>query len=149
MPMHGYEFLPVRDWMRDNGVRSESRPEYDDACNQIGLMMLTPNPAATNTTMEVCQVPQQSQEHITPILAGVFGMLALIMVSLRVIQRVVFSRVFWWDDALCVAALLCAGPLNCVMFPSESSLCQKLPIMRLTPGSEKVRIGTEYLDHSF
>lgn len=82
-------------------------------------MKLTLNSAATNTTMAVCQVPQQSQENITPILTGVLGMLTLIMVSLRVIQRVVFSRVFWWDDALCVAALLCAAPLNCVMFPSK------------------------------
>lgn len=70
--------------------------------------------------MSICDVPQASQALISPVLAGVLGMLALIMVSLRLIQRTVFNRLFGLDDGLIVAALICAAPLNCTMFPSKS-----------------------------
>ncbi|KAJ5096960.1 hypothetical protein N7456_007681 [Penicillium angulare] len=67
--------------------------------------------------MSICQVPQASQALISPVLAGVLGMAALIMVSLRLIQRTVFNRLFGLDDGFIVAALVCAAPLNCAMFP--------------------------------
>lgn len=69
--------------------------------------------------MSVCQVPQESQAEVAPVLAGVFGMLALIMVIVRIWQRTMFKQGFGWDDGLIVAALLCAGPLNCIAFPSK------------------------------
>lgn len=69
--------------------------------------------------MSACQVPEASQARTSPILAGVLGMLALIMVTLRLIQRSVFNRQFGYDDGLILAALICAIPLNCVMFPSK------------------------------
>ncbi|KAJ5658259.1 uncharacterized protein N7484_001908 [Penicillium longicatenatum] len=75
--------------------------------------------SATNLTMSICNVPQASQALISPVLAGVLGMLALIMVSLRLIQRTVFNRLFGLDDGLIVAALICAAPLNCTMFPMQ------------------------------
>lgn len=70
--------------------------------------------------MSICDIPQASQALISPVLAGVLGMLALIMVTLRLIQRTVFNRLFGLDDGLIVAALICAAPLNCTMFPSKS-----------------------------
>jgi hypothetical protein len=70
--------------------------------------------------MTICEVPQASQALISPVLAGVLGMLALIMVSLRLAQRTAFKRLFGLDDAFIVAALVCAVPLNCTMFPSQS-----------------------------
>lgn len=69
--------------------------------------------------MSSCQVPETSQASIAPIIAGTLGMLALIMVILRIIQRTVYKRICGWDDGLIVAALICAFPLNCLMFPSE------------------------------
>jgi hypothetical protein len=75
--------------------------------------------AATNLTMSACQVPEASQARTALILAGVLGMLALIMVALRLVQRTVFNRLFGFDDGLIVAALICAAPLNCLMFPSK------------------------------
>lgn len=72
--------------------------------------------------MSICQVPEASQARITPILAGILGMLALIMVGLRVIHRSVFNHLFGMDDGLILAALLCAIPLNCLMFPSKLAI---------------------------
>lgn len=69
--------------------------------------------------MATCQVPEASQAHISPILAGVLGMLALICVSMRLISRSGFHGTLGADDYLAVAALICAAPLNCVMFPSK------------------------------
>ena len=71
--------------------------------------------------MTICEVPQASQALISPVLAGVLGMTALIMVSLRLVQRTAFNRLFGLDDAFIVAALVCAAPLNCTMFPSQSA----------------------------
>jgi len=75
--------------------------------------------AATNLTMSTCQVPEASQTRTAPILAGVLGMLALIMIALRLVQRTMFDRLLGFDDGLIVAALICAAPLNCLMFPSR------------------------------
>ncbi|KAJ5628174.1 hypothetical protein N7490_010402 [Penicillium lividum] len=69
--------------------------------------------------MSVCDVPQASQALISPVLAGVLGMLALMLVALRLIQRTVFNRLLGLDDGLIVAALVCALPLNCTMFPMQ------------------------------
>lgn len=74
---------------------------------------------ATNLTMSTCQVPQASQAEIAPILAATLGMLTLMMVILRVIQRTVINRNFGWDDGLIVVALCIIIPMNCMMFPSE------------------------------
>lgn len=72
--------------------------------------------------MSTCQVPETSQARIPPILAGVLGMVALIMVLLRLIQRSVFNRQLGYDDCLIAAAVVCAAPLNCLMFPSKDDL---------------------------
>lgn len=69
--------------------------------------------------MSICQVPETSQAGITPILAGILGMLAFIMVMLRLVRRCVFDPLFGIDDGLILAALICAAPLNCLMFPSK------------------------------
>ena len=71
--------------------------------------------------MSTCQVPEASQARIPPILAGVLGMVALIMVMLRLIQRSVFNRQLGYDDSLIAAAVVCAAPLNCLMFPSKNN----------------------------
>lgn len=70
--------------------------------------------------MQVCQVPQKSQAVVAPVLAGVFGAWALGMVIVRIWQRSMFKPGFGWDDGLIIAALLCAGPLNIMMFPRMS-----------------------------
>lgn len=49
-------------------------------------------------------------------------MLALILVALRLVQRFLRNRVFGFDDGLIVVALICAAPLNCLMFPSKLGL---------------------------
>ncbi|KAF3391414.1 hypothetical protein F1880_007957, partial [Penicillium rolfsii] len=72
---------------------------------------------ATNLTMSMCQVPESSQARISPVLAGVLGMVVLIMVVLRLIQRSVFNRQLGYDDGLIAVAVICAAPLNCLMFP--------------------------------
>lgn len=74
---------------------------------------------ATNLTVSVCQVPEASQARITPILAGILGMLSLIMVALRLIHLSVFNRLFGVDDGLILAAWICDAPLNCLMFPTK------------------------------
>lgn len=68
--------------------------------------------------MSVCEVPQKSQDLVAPVVAGVFGSMALAMVIIRIWQRTMFKPGFGWDDGLIVAALLCSGPLNVMMFPS-------------------------------
>lgn len=78
--------------------------------------------AATNLTMTACQVPQESQARTSSILAGVLGMLTLILVALRLVQRFLRNRLFGFDDGLIVAALICAAPLNCLMFPCKLEL---------------------------
>jgi hypothetical protein len=95
--------------------------------------------AATNLTMSTCQVPQDSRSEVAPIIAGTLGMVVLILCILRLLQRTVFRQIFGWDDGLIVAALLCAFPLNCLMFP-----CKSLPKPKevgLTPGSAEIRPG--------
>lgn len=72
--------------------------------------------------MSTCQVPETNQARISPIIAGVLGVIALIMVTLRLVQRSVFSQQFGYDDGLIVAALVCAAPLNCLMFPSKDKI---------------------------
>lgn len=103
--------------------------------------------AATNLTMSVCQVPEATQANITPILAGCLGMLALIMVMLRLVQRSAFDRLLGIDDALILAALICAAPLNCLMFPSKfvSSLGSRaqLETLTLTCKVQKYGLGTD------
>ncbi|KAJ5161210.1 hypothetical protein N7492_006602 [Penicillium capsulatum] len=69
--------------------------------------------------MSTCQVPQANQSRVAPILAGVLGMLVLIMVSLRLIQRAGFNKLVGVDDGLIVMAFICAAPLNCLMFPMQ------------------------------
>lgn len=44
-------------------------------------------------------------------------MSALIMVSLRVVQRVWIKKSFGWDDGLILMGLACAVPLNVLAFP--------------------------------
>lgn len=78
--------------------------------------------AAMNLTMSTCQVPQDSQANIAPIVAGTLGMIALILGILRLIQRIVITRSFGWDDGFIVAALLSAIPFNCLMFPCKLGL---------------------------
>lgn len=101
--------------------------------------------------MTVCQVPGQSQARISPILAGVLGMLALILVMLRLVQRFLRNRAFGFDDGLVVAALICAAPLNCLIFPSKLGLylkLQQLPsTLILTKCSAGIWTGNQYLDH--
>ncbi|RMJ27245.1 hypothetical protein PHISP_01897 [Aspergillus sp. HF37] len=60
---------------------------------------------ATNLTMSTCHVPQDSRSEVAPIIAGTLGMMVLI--------------IFGWDDGMILAALLCAFPLNCLMFPLQ------------------------------
>lgn len=72
--------------------------------------------------MSTCQVPEVSQATISPILAGVLGMVAFVMVMLRLIQRSVFNGQLGYDDGLIAAAVVCAAPLNCLMFPSTHNL---------------------------
>lgn len=71
--------------------------------------------------MSACQVTQASQANVAPILAGIFGVLALAMVIVRIWQRAVFRQGFGWDDGCAVAAMLCAIPLNCMAFPRKYS----------------------------
>lgn len=106
-------------------------------------------PAATNLTMSTCEVPQASQADVSPILAGILGMLALMIVIVRVIQRTVFRQNFGWDDGLIVGALVCAAPLNCLMFPSKYEAPPK-GYVGLTPGScsAKRRAWNQHLDDS-
>lgn len=75
--------------------------------------------AATNLTMTTCQVPQLSRGRIPPIVAGILGMLALLMVTVRLGQRSFFKKSLGWDDWLIVAAMACAIPMNCMMFASK------------------------------
>lgn len=72
--------------------------------------------------MSTCQVPEANQALVSPVLAGVLGLFALIMVLVRLVGRSVFNRVLGSDDYLIAAALICAGPLNCLMFPSKRSV---------------------------
>lgn len=72
--------------------------------------------------MSTGQVPEASQARTSTILAGILGMLALTMVTLRLIQRSIFNRQFGYDDGLNLAALVCATPLNRVMFPVSITL---------------------------
>lgn len=104
--------------------------------------------------MSVCQVPQESQATVAPILAGIFGSLALAMVIVRVWQRITFKQIFGWDDGLIVAALLCAGPLNCMMFPSKSAKrprnkCQRHECQPQFPPGFAVGLGTNMWTLSF
>lgn len=89
---------------------------------RVFLELTGDSTAATNLTMTTCQVPQESQGRISSILAGCLGMLALILVALRLVQRFLRNRVFGFDDGLIVVALICAAPLNCLMFPSKLGL---------------------------
>lgn len=46
--------------------------------------------------------------------------MALIMVTVRVVQRSFIKKNLGWDDCLIIAAMVCACPMNCVTFQSES-----------------------------
>ena len=121
------------------------KPGLCESCCPLLLLIsrLIANPtAATNLTMSTCQVPQADQSRVAPILAGVLGMLALIMVSLRLIQRSFFSRLVGWDDGLIVAALICAAPLNCAMFPSKWKLAHTSRLVAYCDTVQKYGLGT-------
>ncbi|KAK1142066.1 hypothetical protein N8T08_008148 [Aspergillus melleus] len=45
--------------------------------------------------------------------------MALIMVVLRLVQRLCIKKSFGWDDGLILMALACAAPLNCLAFPMQ------------------------------
>ncbi|PLB38047.1 uncharacterized protein BDW47DRAFT_105736, partial [Aspergillus candidus] len=47
-------------------------------------------------------------------------MSALIMVSLRVVQRVWIKKSFGWDDGLILMGFACAVPLNVLAFPLQA-----------------------------
>ncbi|KAL4926237.1 uncharacterized protein BDV17DRAFT_293662 [Aspergillus undulatus] len=53
-----------------------------------------------------CGIPEESNTDLTPARARPIGMLAVIFVCLRVIQRTVTRKVFGWDDVLIIFALL-------------------------------------------
>ncbi|PLB50889.1 hypothetical protein P170DRAFT_493031 [Aspergillus steynii IBT 23096] len=78
--------------------------------NAIGCFSLqcTPkdNLASTNATRAACGVPEESQADLTPGLAGGLGMMALIMVVLRLLQRTCIKKSFGWDDGLILMALV-------------------------------------------
>lgn len=73
--------------------------------------------ASTNMTRSACGVPEDDESDLTPALAGALGMLALIMVGLRVVQRVWIKKSFGWDDGLILMGFACAIPLNVLAFP--------------------------------
>ncbi|KAJ5781994.1 uncharacterized protein N7518_010477 [Penicillium psychrosexuale] len=89
-------------------------------CSTTSSCSVKASLSATNITMTACRIPQDSQAGISSILAGVFGMLALIMVVLRITQRSVFNGLVGLDDFVIAAAMVCAAPLNCLMFPMQN-----------------------------
>lgn len=116
--LYGQCILYPSDGVYDYAMRREGRSQY--VSRPVVSVPRLISAAATNLTMTTCEVPQDSQAGLSSILAGVLGMLALIMVSLRFIQRAVFSRQVGVDDGLILAALICAVPLNVLMFPCRS-----------------------------
>ena len=62
--------------------------------------------ASTNATRAACGVPEESESDLTPGLAGGLGMMALIMVVLRLLQRLCIKKSFGWDDGLILMALV-------------------------------------------
>ncbi|KAL5001726.1 hypothetical protein BDV10DRAFT_159610 [Aspergillus recurvatus] len=75
--------------------------------------------SSTNMTRSACGVPEESQANLTPALAGSLGMLALIMVGLRIGWRTATKKAFGWDDGFILLAIACAIPLNCMAFPMK------------------------------
>ncbi|KAE8349543.1 hypothetical protein BDV28DRAFT_160402 [Aspergillus coremiiformis] len=80
---------------------------------------LKENLFSTNLTRSACGIPEDNHANLTPALAGVLGMLALIMVILRLVQRVFLKKSFGWDDGMILMALICAVALNCMAFPLQ------------------------------
>ncbi|PWY89158.1 hypothetical protein BO70DRAFT_350390 [Aspergillus heteromorphus CBS 117.55] len=74
---------------------------------------------STNTTRSACGIPEANQKDLTPALAGALGMLAVLMVALRMGQRIFMKKSFGWDDGLILMALACALPLNIMAFPMQ------------------------------
>ncbi|KAI9375048.1 hypothetical protein BJX61DRAFT_540196 [Aspergillus egyptiacus] len=75
--------------------------------------------ASTNATRAACRVPEANEADVTPALAGSLGMLAIVMVCLRILQRTVAKKVFGWDDVFIMIALACSIPLNAMAFPLQ------------------------------
>ncbi|KAF1971667.1 hypothetical protein BU23DRAFT_646183 [Bimuria novae-zelandiae CBS 107.79] len=69
--------------------------------------------AAQNATQTMCGAEVQDITHITPIISGVSGGLAIIGVVIRVWMS---GEDFWLDDAMCVVALVFAIPMATLEF---------------------------------
>ncbi|PYH88103.1 hypothetical protein BO71DRAFT_469331, partial [Aspergillus ellipticus CBS 707.79] len=89
----------------------------------IGCYSLSCSPRetlySTNATRAACDIPEASRADLTPALAGALGMLAIVMVALRMSQRIFMKKSFGWDDGLILMALACAIPLNVMAFPMQ------------------------------
>ena len=97
--------------------------------------------------MTTCQVPQADQSRVAPIVAGTLGMTALILCALRVLQRAMFKQSFGLDDALIITSLVCAAPLNCLMFPCKSDQAINMRSRGLILDSAKLWPWNQHVAH--
>lgn len=82
-----------------------TRPEYP-------RFPLLTSAASTNMTRSTCGLPEESEANLTPALAGSLGMLALIMVGLRIGWRTGTKKTFGWDDGFILLAMVCTPSLH-------------------------------------
>ncbi|KAL4751314.1 hypothetical protein BDW72DRAFT_203155 [Aspergillus terricola var. indicus] len=75
------------------------------ACPAYTCFPLLTSAASTNMTRSTCGVPEESEADLTPALAGSLGMLALIMVGLRIGWRTATKKTFGWDDGFILLAI--------------------------------------------
>ncbi|RDW60501.1 uncharacterized protein DSM5745_10959 [Aspergillus mulundensis] len=116
-----------RNWLLRPAMHRQANPMYTTtirthlAISHTKPTLANTQLASTNATRAACGIPEESNAGLTPALAGSLGMLAVIMVGLRVIQRTVTRKVFGWDDVLIIFALVCAIPLNAMAFPLQKN----------------------------
>lgn len=73
--------------------------------------------ASTNATVALCDIPQNDASATIVGIPASFGSLALLMVILRVVDRIWSKKVgLGWDDYSVVTAMLLALPLNFLCF---------------------------------
>ncbi|KAL4765021.1 uncharacterized protein BDW70DRAFT_147325 [Aspergillus foveolatus] len=75
------------------------------ACPAYPRFPLLTSAASTNMTRSTCGVPEESEANLTPALAGSLGMLALVMVGLRIGWRTATKKTFGWDDGFILLAM--------------------------------------------
>ncbi|KAL5402322.1 hypothetical protein PMIN04_013006 [Paraphaeosphaeria minitans] len=95
---------------------------------------------AQNATQTMCGAPVRDITHVTPIITGTSGGVAIIGVAVRVLMS---GADFWLDDAMCVAALIFAIPMAILEF-LMSGLGFGKDIWTLTPSQiyRIVQVGT-------